>query len=150
MVPILTVKNVLSPNYNDFKFTVWNHNFFVSGFKLKTNEQYNSNKLYLPIRTFNAKCSKFLNQKTPNILISNPNQTEPKLLVCGAYKSSSLHLRVNDWSGKDRESSSLETDVKESAEYIDIRGPLLGFLVSSMEELKSGLKWKLKKIFIRV
>lgn len=48
------------------------------------------------------------------------------------------------------ESSSLETDVKESADYIDIRGPLLGFLVSSVEELKNGLKWKLKKNFIRV
>ena len=28
MVPILIIKDVLEPSYNDLKFMVWNHNYF--------------------------------------------------------------------------------------------------------------------------
>jgi len=29
MVPILINKDVFEPGYNDLKFAVWNHNYFV-------------------------------------------------------------------------------------------------------------------------
>ena len=37
MFPILINKDMFEPNYNDLKFTVWNHNYFCTNLIISAN-----------------------------------------------------------------------------------------------------------------
>ena len=37
IVPILINKDMFEPNYNDLKFTVWNHNYFCTNLIVSAN-----------------------------------------------------------------------------------------------------------------
>ena len=70
MVPILINKDVFEPNYNDSKFTVWNHNYLCTNLisriikdyyiQLHTSEKYNLEEMdkFLESITFQSQVMK--------------------------------------------------------------------------------------------
>ena len=45
IVPILTNKDVFEPSYNDLKFTIWNHNYFLTNWIIRNTVSVKIDKL---------------------------------------------------------------------------------------------------------